>query len=98
MNIFVGNLKPEVTEDDLRPLFEAHGQVSSVQVIRNRDTGLCKGFGFVEMPDRGQALAAINALNLQPCKGRAMTVNEARPREERGGGGRFGGGGRRDRY
>lgn len=90
MNIYVGNLSYEVTEDDLRQTFEAHGQVSSTSIIMDRATGRSRGFGFVEMPDKGQAQAAIQALNLFDLKGRAMTVNEARPKME---GGRSGGGG-----
>src|SRR5262245_60500865 len=101
-NIYVGNLSYEATEDDIRRAFEAHGEVGSVSVIKDKMTGRSRGFGFVEMPDKAQAEAAINALNLQELRGRAMTVNEARPRGEGaagGGGGRggFGGGrGRRD--
>jgi len=98
-NIFVGNLKYDVTEDELKTAFEAHGEVQSVAIIRDRATGQSKGFGFVEMPNKNEATAAIAALNLQELRGRAMTVNEARPREERGprsgGGGGFGGGGGR---
>lgn len=97
MNIFVGNLSYEATENDLRQAFEAHGEVSSVAIIMDRTTGRSKGFGFVEMPEKGAAEAAIQALNLQEICGRAMTVNEAKPRTEggsRGGsrGGGFGGG------
>jgi len=100
-NIYIGNLSYEATEDDVRQAFEAYGEVSSVAIIKDKMTGRSRGFGFVEMPDNGQAQAAIGALNLQEVRGRAMTVNEARPRGEgaSGGGGRggFGGGrGRRD--
>jgi RNA recognition motif-containing protein len=99
-NIFVGNLKYEVTEDELRELFTQHGEVQSVAIIRDRATGQSKGFGFVEMPNATEAQNVIQALNLQELHGRAMTVNEARPREERGsrsgGGGGGGRGGRRD--
>jgi cold-inducible RNA-binding protein len=97
VNIFVGNLAYEVNDTDLRQAFEAHGEVSSASVIMDRMTGRSKGFGFVEMPDKAQAEAAIQALNLQELKGRALTVNEAKPREDRGprgGGGGGGGGGR----
>ena len=80
MNIYVGNLSYEATQDDIRQAFEAHGQVSSVSIIMDRMTGRSKGFGFVEMPDNGAAQAAIAALNLQEIRGRAMTVNEARPK------------------
>ena len=94
-NIYVGNLSYEATEDDLRSAFQAHGEVSSVSIIRDRTTGRSRGFGFVEMADNGQAQAAIKALNLFEVRGRAITVNEARPKAERGGGG-GGGRGRRD--
>jgi RNA recognition motif-containing protein len=91
-NIYVGNLSHETTEEDLRQAFEQHGQVASVAVIKDKMTGRSRGFGFVEMSDAGQAQAAISALNLQEIRGRAMTVNEARPRGEGGGGGGGGGG------
>jgi len=96
-NIYVGNLSYDATEDDLRQAFEEHGQVSSVKVITDRETGRPRGFAFVEMPNDAEAEAAIQALNLQEIAGRAVTVNEARPRTERrgGGGGRRGGGGGR---
>ena len=90
-NIYVGNLSYEATEDDLRAAFEAHGEVTSVAIIRDKMSGKSRGFGFVEMSEKNQALAAIQALNLQEVRGRAMTVNEARPKGEgapRGGGGR----------
>jgi RNA recognition motif-containing protein len=101
-NIYVGNLSYEATEDDLRQAFEAHGEVTSVAIIKDKMTGRSRGFGFVEMSDKNQANAAIQALNLQEVRGRAITVNEARPKAEggaRGGGGgggrsAFGGGGR----
>jgi len=92
VNIYVGNLSYEATQDDLRQAFEAHGEVSSVSIIMDKMTGKSRGFGFVEMPNKGQGEAAIAALNLQEVRGRAMTVNEAKPKTE--GGGR-GGGGRR---
>ena len=99
MNIFAGNLSYDVTESDLRQAFEAFGQVSSAAVIMDRMTGRSKGFGFVEMPDKDEATKAIQGLNLKELKGRAVTVNEAKPREDRGGaprgGGGFGGGGGR---
>jgi RNA recognition motif-containing protein len=95
-NIYVGNLSYEATEDDLRSAFEAHGEVSSVAIIRDKMSGKSRGFGFVEMPDKNQALAAITAMNLQEVRGRAITVNEARPKGEGGGGG--GGGGGRGGY
>ena len=96
MNIFVGNLSYDATENDLRQAFEAHGEVATVSIIMDRMTGRSKGFGFVEMPEKAQAEAAIQALNLQELCGRAMTVNEAKPRAEgsnRGGGGGGGRGG-----
>ena len=96
MNIYVGNLSYEATQDDLRQAFEAHGEVSSVSIIMDKMSGRSRGFGFVEMPDKSQGEAAIRALNLQEVRGRAMTVNEAKPKTEgsnRGGGrGGYGGG------
>ena len=105
--LYVGNLAYGVTNETLEQLFAAHGSVQSAQVIMDRDTGRSKGFGFVEMGSDQEAQAAIDALNGVNVDGRNLTVNEARPREERGGGGRGGyggrggfggGGGRRDRY
>src|SRR5437899_4427356 len=90
--LYVGNLGYGVTDSDLTKMFAAHGTVESAQVIMDRDTGRSKGFGFVEMKSDQEAQAAIAALNGQESGGRSLTVNEARPREERGGGG---GGGRR---
>ena len=103
MNIFVGNLSYEVNETDLRTAFEQHGEVQSASIIMDRTTGRSRGFGFVEMPDKGQAESAIKALHLTELRGRAITVNEARPKGEGGGQrGGFGGGGsrggRRDRW
>lgn len=93
MNIYVGNLSPEVTEEDLRQAFEAFGQVESVAIIKDKFTGESRGFGFVEMPAKAEAQAAIEGLNAQEMKGRAVNVNEARPREgRRERGGRRGGG------
>ncbi len=83
-NIFVGNLAWETTADDLLALFQDKGKVTRAQVIIDRETGRSKGFGFVEMEDDMEAQQAIDALNGQPFKGRNLTVNEARPREERG--------------
>ena len=99
MNIYVGNLSYEATQDDLRQAFEAHGEVSSVSIIMDKMTGRSRGFGFVEMPDQGAGQAAISALNLQEIRGRAMTVNEAKPKTDSGsrGGGRGGYGGGRGR-
>ncbi len=83
MNIYVGNLPYQVTEDDLREVFGAYGEISRCNVIRDRETGKSKGFGFVEMPDGGQAEAAIQQLNDSNLQGRNMKVNEARPKEEK---------------
>ena len=83
--LYVGNLSDGMTDIDLQNLFEPHGAVESAQIIVDRDTGRSKGFGFVEMSSGEQAQAAIAALNGQEVNGRALTVNEARPREERGG-------------
>ncbi len=83
MNIYVGNLSYEVDNQELQTLFERHGEVSSANVITDRDTGRSKGFGFVEMPQADQARKALDALNGQEIGGRNLTVNEARPREER---------------
>jgi cold-inducible RNA-binding protein len=98
MNLFVGNLSFETSEHDLREAFEAFGQVSSSAVIMDRDSGRSRGFGFVEMPTEGEARAAIDGLDGKDLNGRALKVNEARPRAAGGGGG--GGGsfsrGRRD--
>lgn len=95
--LYVGNLTFELTDSDLSTLFAMHGTVASAQVIMDRDTGRSKGFGFVEMSTDEEARAAIAALNGKEVNGRALTVNEARPKAEggRGGGGRSGGGGRR---
>jgi RNA recognition motif-containing protein len=83
MNIYVGNLAYTITDDELRDAFAEFGEVSRANVIMDRDTGRSKGFGFVEMPDSSQAEAAINGLNEKPLGGRAIRVNEARPREDR---------------
>jgi RNA recognition motif-containing protein len=93
MNIYIGNLSYEVTEEDLKQAFEAFGQVESVNIIKDKFSGRSKGFGFVEMPDKANAQSAINELNGKELKGRTLNVNEARPRtESRGGRGRYGGG------
>jgi len=94
VNLYVGNLAREVTEDELRQAFEAHGQVTTVNLIKDKFSGEPRGFGFVEMPGKAEALAAMEALNGQDLKGRSIIVNEARPREERRGGGYGGRGGR----
>jgi RNA recognition motif-containing protein len=80
---FVGNLAFSATDDSLRQLFESHGVVDKVNIITDRDTGRSKGFGFVEMPDSAAAKAAIQGLNGKELDGRALTVNEAKPREPR---------------
>jgi cold-inducible RNA-binding protein len=92
--LYVGNLTYGVTDSDLQTMFAAHGTVQSAQVIMDRDTGRSKGFGFVEMGSDQEAQAAIAALNGKEMDGRALTVNEARPKTEGGGGGRGYGGGR----
>jgi RNA recognition motif-containing protein len=84
MNIFVGNLAPEVTETDLTETFKAFGDVKSVQVMRDLFSGASKGFAFIEMPGKNHSLAAIAALNGQDFKGRPLRVNEARPRNGSG--------------
>ena len=94
-SIYVGNLAHAATEDDVREAFEAYGKVASVSIIKDRETGRPRGFAFVEMSDATEANEAISQMNLKEIKGRAVTVNEARPKTERpprrGGGG---GGGR----
>jgi RNA recognition motif-containing protein len=111
-NIFVGNLSFSTTEDELRQMFEAYGQVDRVSIMTDRDTGRSRGFGFVEMASNEDGEKAITALNGSQTGGRTLNVNEARPKTERSGGGggggggrdrgdrggRGGGGGRRDRY
>ncbi len=110
-NIFVGNLSFSTTEDELRQMFEAFGQVDRVSIMTDRDTGRSRGFGFVEMASNEDGEKAITALNGSQTGGRTLNVNEARPKTERSGGGgggggrdrgdrggRGGGGGRRDRY
>jgi cold-inducible RNA-binding protein len=107
-NIFVGNLSFNTNEDELRQMFEAYGQVDRVSIMTDRDTGRSRGFGFVEMSSNEEGEKAITALNGSQVGGRALNVNEARPKTERAGGGgrdrggdrggRGGGGGGRDRY
>ncbi len=102
MNIYVGNLPREATEEDLRKAFEAFGEITSAKIITDRFTGDSRGFGFVEMSNNSEAQAAISGLDGKDLKGRALKVNEARPRRDdrggggggRGGGGFGGGGGR----
>lgn len=93
MNIYVGNLPKTVSEDAVRKLFEAHGEVSEIKLIKDTYSGELKGFGFVQMPDKTAAEAAIQNVNGSDMEGRKLIVNEARPRPERPGGG--GGGGDR---
>jgi cold-inducible RNA-binding protein len=99
MKLYVGNLLYTTTEDDLRTLFAQYGSVDSAAVITDRDTGRSKGFGFVEFGNDEEAKNAMSALSGQQYGGRALTVNEARPKTAGAGGGRGGfGGGGRDRY
>jgi len=103
VNIYVGNLSREVSEDELRKAFEAFGQVTSINIIKDRYSGESRGFGFIEMATKSEAQAAINGLNGTSLNERTLSVSEARPRTEGGGGrrpyggggGGFGGGGRR---
>ena len=99
MNIYVGNLSYEVTEEDLKEAFEVFGEVESVKVLKDTYSGRSKGFGFVEMASNAEAQAAIDGLNDKELKGRTLTVNKARPRTENRGRGGFNsgrGGGRND--
>ena len=102
MNIYVGNLPREATEDDLRQAFEEFGQVTSAKIITDKFTGDSRGFGFVEMPNNPEAQSAISGLDGKDLKGRALRVNEARPRRDdrvgRGGFGRGGGFGGKRRF
>ena len=97
MNIYVGNLSYQATEDSVRQAFIAFGEVASVSIIRDKYSGESRGFGFVEMPVKSEAIAAINGLNDEELNGRRLNVNEARPRGDRrsGGGDRRSGGRRR---
>jgi cold-inducible RNA-binding protein len=102
-NIFVGNLSFGATEDAVRSLFETYGTVDRVNVVTDRDTGRARGFGFVEMSNDAEGEKAIAGLNGRELDGRALNINEARPKEERGGGGggyrsNGGGGGQRQRW
>jgi len=94
MNIYVGNLSSDVSQENLRQVFEPFGQVSSATIIKDKYSGQSRGFGFVEMPDRAEAQAAIENLNGKDLLGQQMNVNEARPRTDRG---RSGGQGGRNR-
>lgn len=92
MNIYVGNLSFDVNEEDLRKAFEEFGKIASVNLIKDKYSGQSRGFGFVEMSDKADAQSAVKGLNGKELKGRALSVNEARPRSEgRGGSGRGGG-------
>lgn len=95
MNIYVGNMSFDTTEDQLRQAFEAFGQVSSVSIITDKYTGEPRGFAFVEMSGKSEAISAISGLNGQELNGRALNVNEAKPRPQ---GGNRGGGGYRSSY
>jgi cold-inducible RNA-binding protein len=97
-NIFVVNLSFGTSEEAVRALFEAHGTVDRVNIVRDRDTGQPRGFGFVEMTNDNEGTAAINALNGRDLDGRTLNVNEARPKTERGFAGGGGGGGRKQRW
>ena len=94
MKIYVGNLPYEVTEEQLQEVFSVHGEVNSVNIVRDRDTGESRGFGFVEMPDRDEASAAIEAMNDNDSLGKPLSVQESTPKPPRDGGRGFGGGGR----
>ena len=101
MNIYVGNLPWDLTEDDLREAFAAFGEVESAKIVTDKFSGRSRGFGFVEMPKNEEGTAAISGLNEKDLKGRSIKVNEARPRTENrrpSGGGGFGGGGGGRRY
>src|SRR6266850_170545 len=97
-NIFVGNLSFGATEDSVRTLFETHGTVGRVNIVTDRDSGQPRGFGFVEMSNDGEGEKAIAALNGTSLDGRALNINEARPKAERGGAGGGGGGFNRKRW
>lgn len=94
MNIFIGNLSREVTDEELRTMFEAFGEVTSINLIKDKFSGEPRGFGFVEMPAKAAAQSAIAGLNGKELKGRTLNVNEARPRSDDRGGGRRPAGGR----
>ncbi|MFW6159643.1 MAG: RNA recognition motif domain-containing protein [Acidobacteriota bacterium] len=98
MNIYVGNLSFETTEDELKEAFEAFGEVASASIIKDKFSGRSRGFGFVEMPNEDEARKAINGLGGKDLNGRNLKVNEAKPRTERPRRGGFGGGGGGRRY
>jgi len=93
MNIYVGNLAPDVTDDELRQAFEEHGEVSSAVVLKDRYTGESRGFGFVEMQSKSEAIEAIKQVDGKEINGKRLIVNEARPKQDRRGGKRRSGGG-----
>ena len=93
MNIYVGNLASDVTDDELRQAFEEHGEVSSATVLKDRYTGDSRGFGFVEMQSKAEAIEAIKQVDGKEIKGKRLIVNEARPKQDRRGGKRRGGSG-----
>jgi RNA recognition motif-containing protein len=93
MNIYVGNLASDVTDDELRQTFEEHGEVSSATVLKDRYTGESRGFGFVEMQSKSEAIEAIKLVDGKEIKGKRLIVNEARPKQDRRGGKRRGGSG-----
>lgn len=95
MNIYVGNLPKTTTEEAVRKLFEEHGQVGEITLIKDKFTQELRGFGFVEMPSKEEAQNAMNKLSGNELEGRSLIVNEAKPRNSKGGRGRGGGGGRR---
>ncbi len=94
MNIYVGNMPFDVSEDDLREAFEQFGEITEVRLIMDKYSGKSKGFGFIEMPSKDEAEKAIEEMNGKEFKGRALSVNEAKPKTDRGGRGGRGGGGR----
>lgn len=98
MNIYIGNMSFDTTEDQLRQAFEGFGEVSTVSIITDKYSGEPRGFAFVEMPAKDEAIAAISGLNEQELNGRALNVNEAKPRAQSGGRGGGGRGGGRGRY
>ncbi len=100
MNIYIGNLSQQVTEDDLRAAFESFGQVTSINIIKDRFTSESKGFGFIEMPTKQEATSAMEKLNGTELKGKTITVNEAKPRSDnrRSGGGKQRSGTWQNRY
>lgn len=95
MNIYIGNLSQEVTDDDLREAFESYGTITSAKVIKDRFSGESRGFGFVEMPDKQDAMSAMESLNGADLKGKKIMVSEAKPRSDKRRGGMGGGGKRR---